>query len=65
MADKLELLPQLGRLTHRVGSGIGYVRQRRVWRETQSMQEMVAALTANWRWKPLARPGRSGLEILC
>lgn len=44
IAEELELLRQLERLRRRVEEGVGYVRQRRVWRETQSMQEVVTTL---------------------
>lgn len=44
IADQLGLSPQLERLRRRVEAGVGYVRQRRVWRETRSMREVVAAL---------------------
>jgi glutamate---cysteine ligase / carboxylate-amine ligase len=45
IADELGLFAQLERLRSRVMTGVGYVRQRRVWRRTHSMQEVVAALT--------------------
>jgi carboxylate-amine ligase len=45
IADELELSRQVERLRSRVMTGVGYVRQRRVWRRTHSMQEVVAALT--------------------
>jgi carboxylate-amine ligase len=45
IADELGLSPQLERLRRRALTGVGYVRQRRVWRETRSMQEVVVALT--------------------
>jgi carboxylate-amine ligase len=44
IAEELGLLRQLKRLRRRVEEGVGYVRQRRVWRETQSMQEVVTTL---------------------
>jgi carboxylate-amine ligase len=45
LAEELGLSPQLERLRRRVEAGVGYVRQRRVWHDTQSMQKVVAALT--------------------
>jgi carboxylate-amine ligase len=43
-AEELGHLARLERLRRRVETGVGYVRQRRVWRETRSMREVVAAL---------------------
>jgi hypothetical protein len=45
IADELGLSPQLERLRSQAMTGVGYVRQRCIWRNTQSMQEVVAALT--------------------
>jgi carboxylate-amine ligase len=59
IADELGLSQQLERLGRQVKTGVGYVRQRRVWHEALSMREVVAALT---RELALEASGKSSSE---